>query len=135
MLKVGYVLDKEAVAIEINSKILDLVNFVYVRSQERYKKLSKDAKKVIKELHGGEFDRHNDDIIEDAQTDFDYDIQDFNGLLDEMKSRDVAYMVGMAECLLFTIKSLDIEINKRAYNLLRYLLTERNDVNSDDSDE
>ena len=55
--------------------------------------------------------------------------------IDEMKSRDDAYMVGIADSLLFTIKSLDVEINKRAYNLLRYLVTERNDVNSDDSDE
>lgn len=132
MLKVGYVLDKEVAKSEINSKILDLVNFVYIRSQERYKKLTKESKRVIKDLHGGEFDKDNGDIINCAQTDFNYSIQELNLLLDEMKSRDVAYMVGVAEGLLFTIKNLDIEINKRAYNFLRYLVIERNDVSDID---
>lgn len=117
------VLNKEVLSETIESNILALINFVYLRSQERFDKLSKKGKKVIESLHGGEFfeDEIDEELILQIE---DYEIEPFNILLEDMKSKDVAYIVGLADGILLTIKMFDIKINTRAYNLLRYLVTE-----------
>lgn len=123
LVKNELVLNTEVLKETVESNILALINFVYLRSQERFDKLSKKGKRVIESLHGGDFTE--DDICDELIGNItDYEIEPFNTVLEDMKTKDLAYIVGLADGILLTIKMFDVKINTRAYNLLRYLVTE-----------
>lgn len=123
VIKNGPILDVELAIENIHSQILEVINHVYVQSQNRYSKLSKKSRKVIDELHDEDFENISDTsdyyVIEDIE---DYTIEPFNTLLEDLKDKERKYIVGKAESIYSTIKMLDLQINTRAYNLLRFLM-------------
>lgn len=123
VIKNGAILDVELAIENVHSQILEVINHVYVQSQNRYSKLSKKSRKVIDELHDEDFENIADAsdyyVIEDIE---DYTIEPFNTLLEDLKDKERKYIVGKAESIYSTIKMLDLQINTRAYNLLRFLM-------------
>lgn len=123
VIKNGAILDVELAIENVHSQILEVINHVYVQSQNRYSKLSKKSRKVIDELHDEDFENISDTsdyyVIEDIE---DYTIEPFNTLLEDLKDKERKYIVGKAESIYSTIKMLDLQINTRAYNLLRFLM-------------
>lgn len=123
VIKNGPILDVELAIENVHSQILEVINHVYVQSQNRYSKLSKKSRKVIDELHDEDFENISDTsdyyVIEDIE---DYTIEPFNTLLEDLKDKERKYIVGKAESIYSTIKMLDLQINTRAYNLLRFLM-------------
>lgn len=118
------VLNRSELVEVVESNVLNLINYVYIRSQERFGKLSKPNRKLIKALFEGDFDDGYDVDETVVECISDYEIEPFNQLMEDMKDKDVAYMIGVAEGLLIMIQTFDVKINTRAYNLLRYLVTE-----------
>ncbi len=123
VIKNGPILDVGLAIENVHSQILEVINHVYVQSQNRYSKLSKKSRKVIDELHDEDFENISDTsdyyVIEDIE---DYTIEPFNTLLEDLKDKERKYIVGKAESIYSTIKMLDLQINTRAYNLLRFLM-------------
>lgn len=103
----------------VEKQILGLINEVYFIAQERYKKMSKKAQLELDQLVDSDEDS-NDMLVYELK---DYNKDSFNVIFPDLKEKDILSIRNRAELILDYIKFLDLQINPRGYNLLRFLVS------------
>jgi len=100
----------------VEKQILEMINEVYFVAQERYRKLPKSAQVAL--------DKLVDDSTRSLLLDInDYRKEPFNEIFPNLKNKDIQNIKTRAKLILDFIRLLDVTIKGRAYNLLRFIVT------------